>query len=829
MLPSLRTTAQTLLLFALLPALAFGQSGTTSRIQLPKEGTRQPGIPVTEIEPGAAASGPDRARVKKEGRFQLDFEKVEIDKLVQTMSDLTGKLFILPENLRGTKISIIGPEHGKTGVTVDEAYAAFLAALDAANLTIYETGRYTKIVEKRQGKQTPLRTVLDGEKFALNEQMVTRLVRLKYVDSTSVKGLLLNNFTTRDADIQEFGGDLLIITDLGNNQQRLARIIEQIDQPSTSDQIHVLKIEYATASEVAEKLQQIFDDKGKAGGGAKPAASQPSARRRGVRQPPQPAATVADGASGGGEESNSSPSLSLIIPDDRTNKLIIVANDQAFERIQMLLKHLDAPVAGEGQVRVYYLANANAEELASTLSSIIQGTGSTGGSAANRRNASNRPSASRAPPAPGAATGAAESFTGEVKVTADKGTNSLVILANNNDYRSLVKVIEKLDIARRQVFVEAVIMEVNLEDNTDFGVSTHGGDLFDIQGKQSPAVLGSQIGGAKSLGGIMSLASMSGFLAGLQGPAIDLGSNLSIPAFSVVLQALQKSTDVNVLSTPHILTSDNEEAEISVGQNVPFQSGYSSALGSLGSSSSLGNLSSSLGGLGSLLGGYGTIQRTNVELKLKIKPQINESDFIRLEIEESTEEIASQDAMLGPTTAKRSAKTTVVARDQQSVVIGGLIQERTVNSVEKVPLLGDIPVLGHLFRSTSKKKQKTNLLLFLTPYIVRDQADFRRIFERKMKERQAFVEQFYGRQPGYEVPIDYDRKAGPFTRMLKIRQDEMDKLENGGEGRPDEKLVKPQGSGGPHGAARTTGDEPPSLLARPAEGTFEHEIIEGEP
>lgn len=780
----------TLLFLAAFPAIALGQSAP-NKIKLPKDGERREAIPVTEVDP-SAEKGPDRAKVRKQGRFQLDFEKVEIDKLIQTMSDLTGKLFILPDNIRGAKISIIGPEHGKMGVTVDEAYAAFLAALDAAGLSLYETGRYTKVIEKRQAKQSVLRTVVDGERYATNEQMMTRLIRLKYAEADPIKALL-SNFTTREGDIQSYN-DLLIITDLGINQRRLARIVEQLDQPSASDQIRVIKIEYATASEVAEKLQQIFEDKAKAG--AKNTSSQ-AAKRRGRPGQASPTPIANESAS---EES---VSLSQIIADDRTNKLIVMANEQAHERIEMLLKHLDTPVSGEGQVRVYYLANANAEELASTLSTIIQGTS---GSTSPNRKGANRAVTNKA----AGQTGATESFTGEVKITADKGTNSLVILANNSDYKSLVKVIEKLDIARRQVFVEAVIMEVNLEDNTDFGLSAHGGDLFDISGQESGAVLGSQIGSATSLGGILSLASLSGFLAGLQGPSIE-AFGVTIPAFSIVLQALQKSTDVNVLSTPHILTSDNEEAEISVGQNVPFQSGYSSTLSSLSSSSSLSNLSS-------LLGSYGTIQRTNVELKLKIKPQINESDFIRLEIDESTEEIASQDATLGPTTSKRAAKTTVVARDQQSVVIGGLIQDRTVNSVEKIPLLGDIPVLGRLFRTTSKKKQKTNLLLFLTPYIVRDQADFRRIFERKMKERQAFVEQFYGRQPGYEVPIDYNRKAGPIARMLRIRQDEMDKLENGGEGHPGEKLIQPAGQAAPAAKA------PPPIFTRPADGTFEHTV-----
>jgi general secretion pathway protein D len=186
-----------------------------------------------------------------------------------------------------------------------------------------------------------------------------------------------------------------------------------------------------------------------------------------------------------------------------------------------------------------------------------------------------------------------------------------------------------------------------------------------------------------------------------------------------------------------------------------------------------------------------------VELKLTVKPQINESDFIRLTITEQTEEIASTDPVLGPTTSKRSAKTTVVAKDQETVVIGGIMQDRTIESVSKVPILGDVPLLGHLFRDTTRKKTKTNLLLFLTPYIIREQSDFRRIFERKMAERQQFVEQFYGQVAGYDVPVDFTRKSGPLGRMRQGVLNEEQKLENGGPGQAGERVVRP---GGPSAA-----------------------------
>jgi general secretion pathway protein D len=246
-----------------------------------------------------------------------------------------------------------------------------------------------------------------------------------------------------------------------------------------------------------------------------------------------------------------------------------------------------------------------------------------------------------------------------------------------------------------------------------------------------------------------------------------------------------------VLSTPHLLAADNEESEISVGQNVPFQSGYApTGLTSLLSGTSA-TAATSLAGLSSYIA---PIQRQNVELKLKIKPQINEGDNVKLTIEEQTEEIASTDQLLGPTTSKRSVKTQIVARDQSTIVIGGLIQDRATKTVKKVPLLGSLPIIGWLFRDTETTKQKTNLLLFLTPYIIRDESDYRRIFERKRKEQQEFIEAFYGKSSKYDIAVEWDRKAGPFARMHRAVGEEALKLENGGPGLPGEGMTGPRGA-----------------------------------
>ena len=224
----------------------------------------------------------------------------------------------------------------------------------------------------------------------------------------------------------------------------------------------------------------------------------------------------------------------------------------------------------------------------------------------------------------------------------------------------------------------------------------------------------------------------------------------------------------------------------------------------------MGGLGGMMGGLGGMMGGgmpMGQIQRTNVELKLKLKPQINEGDFVRLTVDESTEEIASTDPTLGPTTSKRATKTVIVAKDQETVVIGGLMQDRVITSSNKTPLLGDIPILGWLFKYNTTTKQKINLLLFLTPYIIHDASDFRAIFERKMRERQEFVEQFYGESDVYHVPIDFSRKAGPLGTMSVTFKKEEGKVENGGNGqgsgeklfRPDEPGQEPPG-GAPSGS-----------------------------
>jgi general secretion pathway protein D len=802
----------------------------------------------TEVTPDNSkepANGKD-AQVKRDFedaksrkvRFHMDFDKVDILEVIKAISQWTKKNFILPDNVRG-KITIIGP----TDVTADEAFNAFVSSLEANNLTPCPIPRssFYKILPKKDCIRGSPPTDLTGhpETLPLNEQMATRLFRLKYSDADPIKNVI-QQFITREGEIVSYPPDVLIVSDNASNLNRVDRFIKALDIPGSQDEVNVVQVVHSNAQELSATLLQIFQAQGGQGapaGGRRAQLAMPAGSVTPAQPKVEGSATVAS------SDNSANATVSKIIPDERTNKLIVIASARAFVRINELIKKLDVPT-DSSQIHVYYLANADAEEVASVLSNLAQGTSGGGG----RKRGSAAAGAAAAPVAAAAAGGGgAALFSGEVKVTADKSTNSLLITASPSDYRNMIRVIDQLDVRRRQVFIEAVIMEVKLNAEQKQSVDFHTGyGITNVQvpGTDSgtaPILIGSEpSGGATSLS-LTGLASLSGFLAGIQGPPIKVeGLNITLPSFGVVLNALQKNSDVNVISTPHILTSDNNEAEIAVGSNVPFQTAVPSfgGLGTLGSlagtatgtgtSSALGSLG--LGTLGLGLGGFTPIQRQPVELRLKIKPHVNESDFIKLEIDEQVEEISSIDPQKGPTTAKRAVKTTVVAKDQSTVVIGGLIQERTTRAEAKTPILGSIPIISFFFRNTSEVKERTNLLLFLTPYVIRDQSDFRAIFERKMKERQEFVARFFGTSEQYAVTVDYDRKKGPLSIIRDSVREEFSKAENGGAGGKNERVIMgtpPEETTTP--PAGTTEPGANGTTVTPSEPTPSPEIEEQEP
>ncbi|MBU1070664.1 type II secretion system secretin GspD [Myxococcota bacterium] len=692
--------------------------------------------------------------------------------LVSWISSITCKRFIVSAGLRAQRVTIYSPSE----VTAYEAYKAFLSSLEAMNLTIQQSGQYYKVIEIAGANSVVQPLTVPGEAVANNESFTTAMIHVKHA-SVSEVAEILGKFKSKYGDITTYSPtNLLIITDMGTSITRLLKILSQLDIEGVHDErVWVLKVKNADAEEVATKLTEVFDVSESGSSGTNTPAPNMGGRRRGQTAPTKVYNPQTPGGSGGVQNVGTKNSISKIIAEPRTNSLIIVANDAAYLELLALFQKLDVPLpGGEEKINIVYLENAVAEDMAGLLSALTGGTnsGTSRTTSTSRTSRTSRTSTNRNqrggnqyggynPMGGWGGGGNAESlFQGPVQIQPDPATNSLVIVASNKDFLSIKRVIKELDRPRRQVFVEVTILEVSLDKTRNIGMSFHGGDPMGSGDKQS-FLFGGSITNSSMNSIIMNPLSLMGMAVGLRGPEIKDAESLlgipgiSFPSFGVMFQALQSNNAVNVISSPHILTTDNEEAEITVGENVPFQSGYSS-ISSLASS-----FSSSSSALSSMP--MVSVQRQDVALKLKLTPHVNQSDFVRMEVDQEINEVKSIDQVVGPTTSKRKATTVVVVKDQQTVVIGGLITEKIKENVQKVPLLGDIPILGYMFKSTTRITEKTNLLIFITPYIIRDESDLRRIFMEKVKLRKEFIEKYSTfRDQDFEADINYKHKHGFF-------------------------------------------------------------------
>jgi general secretion pathway protein D len=637
------------------------------------------------------------AELRKTARFTVYFERVELEKLVQTVSDATCRSFLVAENVKG-KISIVGPENGKLQLDADQFYAAFLAALDANGFTAVTQGRFTRIIEKPRARQYV--DVVEGERFPAANELMTRVYRLEHVEAETLRAPL-TGFISTGGELLAVSPDLLIVTDLASNQQRLSTVLAQLDvEKKTNDVTKLVEVKHASAEGLVDKLSRALVPK-------------PGAKN---------------------------PETLVAIADERTNRLLLSGQQGIVDRALELVEQLDIEVPGDSRARVVRLANADAKELAATLEAMTSGKSKTAA-----------PSAS------------------EVLISVNEALNALLIVSSLGNYRELSEVIAQLDRPVRQVFIETLIMEVNLQQDSKVGLSMHG-----VAGSsETPVVFGSQPEGAPSSLSLKSLAASTGLLAGLQGPVLTsvskvLGIDLS--TFGFAIQASQTNSDVNILSTPHILTADNKEAMIAVGQRVPFQLGVNQQQ----LANALATGATSTANLTALT----SVSREKVELKLTVKPHIGASDDIRLEVDQSAEELAGTSTSAGPITSTRSQKTTIVAKNEETIVLGGIMQDRELDSVSKVPLLGDLPLLGHLFRHTTKTKTKVNLLVFLTPHVIEDADGFKRLVARKLAERQKLMDTFDDGQRTIERTVDFGRKPGPLAAMARaIAREESARIE----------------------------------------------------
>ncbi len=579
----------------------------------------------------------------------LNFNDVDISTMVKFISDLTGRNFVLDDRVKG-KISVYSPSK----LSNEEAYNVFVSVLELKGFTVIQSGKVGKIVPSASAKQSGFKLLPAGQLAPVNENYVAQVIRLENITAQEAL-IFLQPMVSKDGHISAFGpGNILLIVDSSINIRKLQGILKTIDTERTREGVEIIYLKNASAESAATTIRQWLS-----GGDVKPAG--------------QPA--TAAGAGTG-----------TVLADQRLNALLIFGNENTKQAVRELVEKLDVlPPEASSKVNVYYLENTDATEMAKVLEGVVKGISAQ----------------STAVGQPGAAAPQTSPFeSGKVTITPDKASNSLVIMASLNDYNNLIQVIKKLDRRSKQVFVQVVIAEVSLDKSRELGLQ--GGVI-------GAGVLNKYLTVAGLYDPLGTLTSIGTALGGLNQAIGGLPNITAGPVnITAVLKALDTNGLVNVLSTPNILTSDNKEAEISVGENVPFQG--SSTLTTVGQTQS--------------------IERKDIGINLKIKPQISEGDYIRMDINQEISAVKpNKGQAIDLVTTKRAAKTSIVVKNNEMIVIGGLIQEQENDSVSKVPFLGDIPGLGWLFKTVSKSRTKTNLMILLIPHIVKDAADLAAISE----------------------------------------------------------------------------------------------------
>ncbi len=685
---------------------------------------------------------------KKSGPVAVTFKpETELKDLVAWVMGFTCKNFILDPRIvsTGKKVTVIAP----LKMSQQEAYRVFLVALSTMGLTVVPKGNMLRIVESATAKSETVPIYKKGIP-ADEDQMVRYVLRPSYAQVETLRAAL-DSVRSQAGNIQA-AGNMIIITDYASQVRDMMSLAKSIDVPGNNEGVYTIPVLHSDATALATKLNEILGIAANSAAGGK--AANPVPQRGGAPQGGAPA------SSGGDDISGALPSKILV--DDRTNTLIVVSNEAGYLRVKSLVERLDILLDTEGgsAIRVFPLENALAKDLATTLNNALsQGQQRPGATTGGRPG---QPGAAPQAPAPVPAGDLGAALEGPVRVVNDDPTNSLIVMSSGRDYLAIKDVIRRLDQPRRQIFIEALILEVTLNKELDIGTSSHGG--LPVSNGDALVLGGVQTSTLKSLQ-VASLASLTGLIGGLVGSPLTSSQTFlgtSIPSYAVLFQALATQDNTNILSAPHIIAIDNEKAEFSVGNNIPYQAGLS--FGGLPGAGATG-ASSPLGSIGQ------NIQREKLTLDLNVTPHISSNDAVRLEIEQNTKDLGGKDPQLGPTWTERKLKTQVVVHDQESVVIGGLIQEREAFNVTKVPLLGDIPLLGYLFKYTTKAKKKTNLLILLTPYIIKDQLDLQNIRERKTREYREFTASFANLNDAkYEPKIDYHRKRGLVEEINRTLQ-----------------------------------------------------------
>ncbi len=604
-------------------------------------------IPSASLSEEQAPSTPP-GETKSQRFITIDFDKVDILLFIKYISELTGKNFIIDKTVKGN-VSIISP----TKISEEEAYRVFESVLAVNGFTTVQAGPMIKIMPSVRARTENIDTLRHGERSDPEDRIVTQLIPLTHTTPAEMKKVLAPLVSKTSVVIAHTQSGILIVTDTLSNIQKLLSIIASLDVDYSSDELEVLTLENATASTLATTINAIFQRKAVPKKGASPSS--------GVK----------------------------VVPYDRINALIVLAGPGDILRVKRLIALLDTiPERDVGNIQVVYLQHARAKELAAVLS--------------NLPGQQTDPKAKKKAPA----------ISKNVKIMPDEETNSLIITASRAEFKILENVIKKLDIPRRMVYIEALILEVDTDTVFDVGVKWIGAGAF---ADNTGAVLGGWGGSdgfsaADAVGDGSSAAAVgAGFTLGLLKQGIEIGG-VTFPNIAAVLKAFQKNTSFNIIATPQLLTTDNKEARISVGENRPYQTSRSESISDN-------------------IAGFETFEYKDVATVLTITPQINQADTLRLEI---TTEVSkfSESATTNsdrPVTLKRLTETTVLVQDGDTIVIGGIIGHDAIESESKIPLLGDIPYLGWLFKNKNTTHLKTNMFIFITPHIIKNPADIARV------------------------------------------------------------------------------------------------------
>ena len=578
--------------------------------------------------------------------YTVNLKDTDIQEFIKFVADVTGTTMVVDPNVKG-KVRVISSKP----VTQSELYDLFLSILDVQGYTAVRSGQVVRIVPSKDARSSPV-PLIENQDLLGNDEYVTQVIRLDNISAAKLIPVL-RPLVPQQAHMAAYApSNAIIISDIRSNIGRIVEIIERMDR-SAIQTTEIIRLKYGVAEDVVSMLN-----------------------------------TLEKARQGEGAEANKDV---ILVADKRTNSVVVTADEMSVERIRKLVAYFDSPLEQSGNVRVVYLEYADATETAEVLTRVMQNIA--------RLEA-----------------GGTQRGGGESTIEADAGTNSLIITADTDEMAALESVITRLDIRRAQVLIEAIIVEMEMTEGQELGLQwlfandsgLYGGNISNssAQQRRNAELAGALLpdNGSEAI----DTRSVAGALASTPGATLGWGMVDESLTMTVILNALETQGNANILSTPSLLTLDNEEAFITVGQEVPFVTGSYTNTGSANGASNP----------------FQTIERQSVGITLKVTPQINEGDSVVLDIVQEVSSISAQIlAASDVITNERKIGTKVLANDSDILVLGGLVKDDVQDSTQGIPLLSDIPLLGRLFRNDVVSVTKSNLLVFIRPTIIRDDQD----------------------------------------------------------------------------------------------------------